>query len=97
MLDSQRIQEAYAHVQQRVKQTPRVALILGTGLGQFADRIENPVAISYTDIPHFPLSSAPQVSPPAPPLCGFIFFHFGYILLNFEFISLQGNVFLHLN
>lgn len=60
ILDSQRIQEAYAHVQQRVKQTPRVALILGTGLGQFANRIENPVAISYADIPHFPHSSAPD-------------------------------------
>ena len=60
MLDSQRIQEAYAYVQQRTKQTPRVALILGTGLGQFADRIETPVAISYTDIPHFPHSSAPD-------------------------------------
>ena len=60
MLDSQRIQEAYAHVQQRFKQTPRVALILGTGLGQFADRFENPVAISYADIPHFPHSSAPD-------------------------------------
>ena len=60
MLDSQRIQEAYAHVQQRFKQTPRVALILGTGLGQFADRFENAVAISYADIPHFPHSSAPD-------------------------------------
>jgi purine-nucleoside phosphorylase len=60
MLDSRRIQEAYAHVQQHVQQTPRVALILGTGLGQFADRIENPVAISYADIPHFPHSSAPD-------------------------------------
>ena len=60
MLDSQRIQEAYAHVQQRIKQTPRIALILGTGLGQFADRIENPVTSPYADIPHFPHSSAPD-------------------------------------
>jgi len=60
MLDFQRIQEAYEHVQQRLNQTPRVALILGTGLGQFADRIKNPITIPYADIPHFPLSSAPD-------------------------------------
>ncbi|HNX98342.1 MAG TPA: purine-nucleoside phosphorylase, partial [Candidatus Aminicenantes bacterium] len=32
---------------------PRVGLVLGSGLGAFADRLENPRPISYTDIPHF--------------------------------------------
>jgi purine-nucleoside phosphorylase len=29
-------------------------VVLGSGLGSFADRIEQPVAIPYTAIPHFP-------------------------------------------
>ena len=34
--------------------TPRVAIVLGSGLGSFAERVKKPVAIAYTDIPHFP-------------------------------------------
>lgn len=37
--------------------TPRVAFILGSGLGALADQIENPVAISYHDLPGFPVST----------------------------------------
>jgi purine-nucleoside phosphorylase len=37
--------------------SPEVALILGTGLGGLADRIESPVKIDYKDIPGFPLST----------------------------------------
>ena len=33
---------------------PRTVIVLGTGLGGFADRLAGPVAIPYTDIPHFP-------------------------------------------
>ncbi|MGI9493006.1 MAG: purine-nucleoside phosphorylase [Geminicoccaceae bacterium] len=36
---------------------PRVGLILGSGLGGFADKIENPVVIDYTDLPGFPRPS----------------------------------------
>lgn len=32
---------------------PEIGVILGSGLGPIADRIENPVVIPYTDIPHF--------------------------------------------
>ncbi|MGY0209244.1 purine-nucleoside phosphorylase [Bacillus subtilis] len=37
--------------------TPEIGLILGSGLGVLADEIENPVAIPYEDIPHFPVST----------------------------------------
>ena len=33
--------------------TPQVGIVLGSGLGPFVDRIEDPTFISYKDIPHF--------------------------------------------
>ena len=36
---------------------PRLAIILGSGLGQLADRIERSTNIPYADIPGFPLST----------------------------------------
>lgn len=36
---------------------PLAGIILGTGLGGFADEIEKPTALSYTDIPNFPQST----------------------------------------
>ena len=38
---------------------PQIGLILGSGLGEMADSIENPVVIDYHDIPHFPVSTVP--------------------------------------
>ena len=34
---------------------PRIAIILGTGLGGLAARIENPVTVAYADLPGFPV------------------------------------------
>lgn len=36
---------------------PRVALVLGTGLGGMADAVEAPTIIPYAEIPHFPRST----------------------------------------
>ncbi|MCX6319988.1 MAG: purine-nucleoside phosphorylase [Bacteroidetes bacterium] len=36
---------------------PRTGIIMGTGLGAMAARIENPIILSYSDIPHFPVST----------------------------------------
>ena len=37
----------------------KIALVLGSGLGGFADSLYDAVAIPYEDIPHFPRSTAP--------------------------------------
>ena len=39
--------------------TPDIALILGSGLGDFASRIKDPVVIPYGEIPHFLVSTVP--------------------------------------
>ncbi len=37
-----------------IKESPRIGIILGSGLGPLAEKIENPIYISYDDIPGFP-------------------------------------------
>lgn len=37
--------------------TPQVGLILGSGLGSFADRLDAPVRIPYAELPGFPVST----------------------------------------
>ncbi len=37
----------------RFGKAPRVAVVLGSGLGAFADELENAVSIPYDEIPHF--------------------------------------------
>jgi purine-nucleoside phosphorylase len=44
-------------VQARFARTPRIAMVLGTGLGGLADAMDVEVAIDYGDIPSFPLST----------------------------------------
>ena len=53
----ERVEAAAAVVRARIDLTPRVAIILGTGLGGLAGRIDSPVVIDYRDIPGFPLST----------------------------------------
>ena len=38
---------------------PKVAMVLGSGLGFLGDVVENPTAIPYGEIPHFKASTAP--------------------------------------
>ncbi|MEG1858579.1 MAG: purine-nucleoside phosphorylase, partial [Pseudoflavonifractor sp.] len=39
--------------------SPKVAMVLGSGLGFMGDEVENAIAVSYKDIPHFKASTAP--------------------------------------
>ncbi len=51
------IQEAASYIRSKSDITPEVGLILGSGLGVLAELIEDGVAIAYSDIPHFPVST----------------------------------------
>jgi len=43
---------------QRTALKPRIGLVLGSGLGAFADALANPTAVPYSEIPSFPQSTA---------------------------------------
>lgn len=49
-----RVHQAVAAIRRRCPLTPRVGLILGSGLGGYADTLRDATAIEYGDIPHFP-------------------------------------------
>ncbi|MFD1447263.1 purine-nucleoside phosphorylase [Oceanobacillus profundus] len=51
------IKEASNYVKSKLKETPEIGLILGSGLGVLGEEIENPITIAYKDIPHFPEST----------------------------------------
>ncbi len=51
------IQGAVAAVRQRTTLAPKVGIILGSGLGGFADTFQEKVAIPYGELPGFPVSS----------------------------------------
>ena len=42
--------------EQIIEFSPEVGLILGSGLGAYGEKLENPVLIDYKDIPGFPVS-----------------------------------------
>lgn len=52
-----RVQEAAAWLRGRVSPPPDVAVVLGSGLGAFADRVDHPIAMNYADIPHWPAAA----------------------------------------
>jgi len=54
-----KIKEAAGFIQSRTKIKPRIGIILGTGLGALAKEIEIEARVSYRDIPHFAVSTAP--------------------------------------
>jgi purine-nucleoside phosphorylase len=44
-------------IREQVSSRPRVGLILGSGLGQLAESVENAIKIPYNAIPHWPVST----------------------------------------
>ena len=51
------IDETAAAVRSRTTDTPRIGLILGSGLGGLASAVANPVIIPYRELPYWPVST----------------------------------------
>ena len=45
------------YIQDKIKNQPEIGIVLGSGLGDFADAIEDKIEIPYTEIPGFPVST----------------------------------------
>ena len=52
-----KIREALQYLKTRTSLEPEIGIVLGSGLGNLAELIENPVKVSFSEIPHFPVST----------------------------------------
>lgn len=55
-----KIKEAADYIREKSSIKPEFGLILGSGLGELAEEIDNRTVIPYQEIPHFPVSTAPS-------------------------------------
>jgi purine-nucleoside phosphorylase len=53
----QRLPETVDFIRSRIKNTPYIGLLTGTGLGESAESMAIETTINYQDIPHFPIST----------------------------------------
>jgi purine-nucleoside phosphorylase len=53
----QRLAETIDFIRSRIKDTPYIGLLTGTGLGESAESMTIETTIRYQDIPHFPIST----------------------------------------
>ena len=51
------VQSAVAHIRALTPIQPKLGIILGSGLGDFASQVESPTTLPYADIPGFPIST----------------------------------------
>ena len=58
MSEYEKAQEAARFIARRTKLRPRISLVLGSGLGAFAESLKDATIIPYKEIPHFPVSTA---------------------------------------
>ncbi len=56
MISSQ-LKESVAFIQEQTRLTPSIGIVLGSGLGSFADELPGMIAIPTSDIPHYPAST----------------------------------------
>jgi purine-nucleoside phosphorylase len=55
----QRITQAREYIRSKTDFEPEVVVVLGSGLGEYADSLDKTCVFNYADIPGFPVSTAP--------------------------------------
>lgn len=55
----QKVLECYESIKDRIPFEPKVALVLGSGLGNYADSMDVKAEIDYSEIKDFPVSTVP--------------------------------------
>lgn len=56
-MELNKIKEAVEFIKSKVNYSPEIGVILGSGLGDMAEEVENKIIIKYNDIPNFPVST----------------------------------------
>ena len=59
MYSHENYHEAANYLKSKLNFAPEALIVLGSGLGTIASELEDPVIISYGEIPHFKVSTAP--------------------------------------
>ena len=54
-----KVKNTVKYIHEKTEMRPEIAIILGSGLGAFAEEIEDAVTIPYKEIPDFAVSTAP--------------------------------------
>ena len=54
------IQESVTSIKNVARRNPKIGIVLGSGLGDFGDTLNDRIAIKTSDIPHYPISSVPS-------------------------------------
>ncbi len=57
--DMKRLKETAEYLRQRIHKKPYIAVVLGSGLGNLANFMENRLEIPYDEIPNFPRTTVP--------------------------------------
>ena len=60
MYTHENYREAASYLKSRINFNPEALIILGSGLGQVANELEDSIKIPYSEIPHFKTSTAPS-------------------------------------
>lgn len=55
----ERLLKCYQCFKEKIDFTPKIALILGSGLGDYAEQADIKAVLDYKDIEGFPVSTAP--------------------------------------
>lgn len=80
-----RVDDCVFAIKKRIAVEPRIGVVLGSGLGAFAETIDDAVKVPYRDMPHMP---SPEVPGHAGNLC------FGRVAAV-EIVCMQGRVHLY--
>ena len=54
-----KMMESVDYIKEKIGKIPKIAIVLGSGLGSLANDIKDKIIIDYKDIPNFPVSTVP--------------------------------------
>jgi len=56
-MDIKLINESVEYIKAKLSFQPEIGIILGSGLGDMADKVEDRVVVKYSEVPNLPVST----------------------------------------